>query len=388
MKKPPLLKVILVYHSTNLRHVIQHELALQKAFEYLQPDRSTSDLDEVPDVWQRVSVKTITQEAEWLAEEQEDQGTAPTLYVVIVTEQLVNDPPMRAALDLIASFISETSKNVNSDLLIYSLSDIALSDLPPVFAKKQVKPNAALGENRIAPHKLGLLALHRARLLLGETRESDKLKMFISHAKLDGIFFAQSLKQSIESIPELKAWYDAEDLTSGSDFLAEITAASGSCLFIAVRTNAYEQRKICREEFMTAMLHGVPIVVVDALMQPISDASALPFSSVPNVRIPDGNTYRVLLVALREHLKLLLMRASAVEKSGAVSNFRVWPRLPSPAACKCAWPGVNPTIHFWLIPRALCYDAEFLEMRDWLTSLNSGIVMDHLETFRPAPLIS
>jgi hypothetical protein len=179
-----------------------------------------------------------------------------------------------------------------------------------IFAKRQVNSLEHLGEPRIAPHKLGLVALHRARMLMGETRRSEKLRIFISHAKFDGIFLAQSLKSAIDQVSELSVWYDAEDIEGGSDWLTGIQDAASICVFIAVRTNTYEQRKICRDEFMVALMDGVPIVVVDALMQPVSDSLPMPFSAVPNVRIPDGNTYRVLLTTLREHLRLLLMQAS------------------------------------------------------------------------------
>jgi hypothetical protein len=40
---------------------------------------------------------------------------------------------------------------------------------------------------------------------------------------------------------------------------------------------------------------------------------------------------------------------------------------------------------FWLVPKALCYDAEFLELRDWLAASKARIALDHLETFRPPP---
>ena len=138
---------------------------------------------------------------------------------------------------------------------------------------------------------------------------------------------------------------------------------------------------------MSALLNGVPIVVVDALMQPVSDSSPLPFSAVPNVRIPDGNTYRVLLTALREHLRLLLMQASAFEMTSSGVRPRVWPRLPSPATIRKAW-AASKSDEFWLVPKALCYDAEFLELRDWLVASKARIALDHLETFRPIPALA
>jgi hypothetical protein len=222
---------------------------------------------------------------------------------------------------------------------------------------------------------------------MGETRRSERLRIFISHAKFDGIFLAQSLKFAIDQISELSAWYDAEDIEGGSDWLTAIQDAASTCIFIAVRTNTYEQRKICRDEFMVAVMNGVPIVVVDALTQPVSDSSPLPFSAVPNVRIPDGNTYRVLLTTLREHLRLLLMQASAVELSSTGLRPRVWPRLPSPAAIRKAW-AASSVNEFWLVPKALCYDAEFLELRDWLVASKARIALDQLETFRPPPSLT
>src|ERR1700730_7368110 len=144
--------------------------------------------------------------------------------------------------------------------------------------KGRCGPWNTLAKHRIAPHKLGLVALHRARLLMGETRRSEKLRIFISHAKFDGIFLALSIKSAIEQISELSAWYDAEDIEGGSAWQTAIEDAASACVLIAVRTNTYELRKVCRNEFMYALLNGVPIVVVDALMQPVSDSCPLPFS--------------------------------------------------------------------------------------------------------------
>jgi hypothetical protein len=178
----------------------------------------------------------------------------------------------------------------NCELLAFSLSKKAMKNVPPAFASRQVKPLEHLGEDRIAPHKLGLIALHRARLLMGETRRSEKLRIFISHAKFDGIFLAQSIKSAIDQVPDLSSWYDAEDIEGGSDWLTGIQDAASTCVFIAVR----------------------------------------------------------------------------IRKAWTTSN----------------------TNEFWLVPKALCYDAEFLELRDWLVASKARIALDHLETFRAPPSLS
>jgi hypothetical protein len=387
MKRSPLFQIYFIYHAADALDVLPYEPALVRAFEYIQPDRTASDLDPIPDVWERVQFRAIPDGVAWSEAEGVDNPAIPALFVVMVTEKLVSDPTMRDILDAIATLLPKRPEDGNCDLLAYSLSQQAMSKVPPVFAKRQVKSMEHLGEHRIAPHKLGLVALHRARMLMGETRRSERLRIFISHAKFDGIFLAQSLKFAIDQISELSAWYDAEDIEGGSDWLTAIQDAASTCIFIAVRTNTYEQRKICRDEFMVAVMNGVPIVVVDALTQPVSDSSPLPFSAVPNVRIPDGNTYRVLLTTLREHLRLLLMQASAVELSSTGLRPRVWPRLPSPAAIRKAW-AASSVNEFWLVPKALCYDAEFLELRDWLVASKARIALDQLETFRPPPSLT
>ncbi len=79
----------------------------------------------------------------------------------------------------------------------------------------------------------------------------------------------------------------------------------------------------------------MPIVVVDALLRPDIAPAPVPFASMPTVRVPDGNTHRVLAAALREHLRVLLVETWVAEASAVnapelpASARRVWPRLPA-----------------------------------------------------------
>jgi hypothetical protein len=156
-----------------------------------------------------------------------------------------------------------------------------------------------------------------------------------SHAKADGVFLADALNSAIKQVPELESWYDAEDLASGNNWKAKLQANASQSVFIAIRTEAYTQRPVCVDEFRWALEHGVPIVVVDALMRPDIPPATLPFASMPTVRVPDGNTHRVLATALREHLRLLMVETWLAESSATnvpnlpASSWRVWPRLPA-----------------------------------------------------------
>ena len=177
-------------------------------------------------------------------------------------------------------------------------------------------------------------------------------------------------------------WYDADEIQSGADWSEDIEAAAANSVLVAIRTEGYEQSAWCRREFETALAHGVPIVVVDALWRPTVAASSLPFAAMPTVRIPDGNTHRVLAAALREHLRLLLVETLVAERVPQDSGltWRVWPRLPTLGAIQ-RYAGAPATAEYWLIPQALQFTTEFNAARDWLAIVNSPLRLESVDGF-------
>ena len=307
-----LLDVVIVHHSKDGVSE-QYVSALRRAFEYVPLDATIAQFAALEDPWERVFIAACSDPKELLV--LLERAETPTLYIILITDKLVQEAEFAVGLDLLAATLPR-AEGGSRTALCYSFSATAISSLPARLRSRQVKNIEALGEHQIAPHRLALLALHRARLLLGKYPDPASLQLFISHAKADGVFFAKALKDSIDEIPELEAFYDATDIESGSDWANSLEDAASNCVFIALRTPIYDQRRVCRMEFETALMHGLPIVVVDAMsMQPVTGPSYLPFSAMPTVRIADGNTHRVVMAALREHLKVLLMQAMAKEKS-------------------------------------------------------------------------
>jgi hypothetical protein len=139
MKRSPLFQIYFIYHAADALDVLPYEPALVRAFEYIQPDRTASDLDPIPDVWERVQFRAIPDGVAWSEAEGVDNPAIPALFVVMVTEKLVSDPTMRDILDAIATLLPKRPEDGNCDLLAYSLSQQAMSKVPPVFAKRQVK---------------------------------------------------------------------------------------------------------------------------------------------------------------------------------------------------------------------------------------------------------
>lgn len=207
----------------------------------------------------------------------------------------------------------------------------------------QVQPVQTLGELAIRPTMAALRVLHEARVLLTRAlpglaaisgQPAGFLRLFISHAKADGLPLAQAIKHQIQSIPWLKTFYDAEDLPPGSDWQLELENGVGSSLIIMLRTEAYDGRYWCEKEVRWADEYATPAVLVEARTALNHPASALPLGRIPTVRIPDGNLMRVLFGALREGLRFLIFARWVEEMKKSLPN-------PIELRVFCFHPGMN-----------------------------------------------
>lgn len=213
----------------------------------------------------------------------------------------------------------------------------------PAFVNHQLLQVHDLGESAIRPAMLALRVLHECRVRLAEalprvsSEPAGYLRLFISHAKIDGLPLAHALKHQIDSIPWLRAFYDAADLPAGSDWQKELERGVGSSLIVMLRTEIYEHRHWCQQEVLWADEYATPAVLVEARTALNHPAGALPFDRVPTARIPDGNLLRVLFLALREGLRFLLFmrRVEQMKQNKVLPNpleLRVFSFAPSMSA--------------------------------------------------------
>ena len=197
------------------------------------------------------------------------------------------------------------------------------------LATLQLLQVSDLGEPAIRANTLALRLLHDCRLLLARALPSvngatpGHLRLFISHAKIDGLPLAHALKHQIELLHWLEDFYDVDDLPAGCDWQQELERGVRSSLIIMLRSDAYDNRYWCQQEVLWADEYATPAVVVDARTRLNQPGGVLPFDRVPAVRIPDGNLVRILFLALREGLRFLLFRRH-VEQMKQVGE------LPSP----------------------------------------------------------
>lgn len=254
----PLFNVVVLHHVADPTAAARVK-ALRQAFEIPAPETDAPWFATEPDPWTYVSCAAYSDPAEF--ERRASEISKRALFVILVTEKMVDDPAWGESLNILALTLPRKADQDTRNALCFATFEAAQDKLPGRLRERQAPESSVLGERRLRPHTLALLALHRARLLLGAEPNRNKLTLFISHAKAHGLFLAHSLRSLIQEVPELKNWYDADDIQSGEDWSETIEAAAANSVLVAIRADGYEQSAWCRREFETALAHGVPIVV-------------------------------------------------------------------------------------------------------------------------------
>jgi hypothetical protein len=251
--------------------------------------------------------------------------TLHTVVVVLVDQQLFGDPPL---LD----WLRAAGRHLQVEPGRHSLIAVPWSDElkarwqgeQETLGRYQSLPWYGLGEDAERTDILILRVLnHLVRVLARAVFDAPdwKLRLFLSHAKQDGLYLAQSVRYFIANQGWLEKFYDAEDLEPGWSWEDQLRHGVGRCLVLVLRTDAYDRRFWCRTEVRWAEILGIPVVVVDARSGLLYPACDLPFESAQTVRVPDGNLPRILFAALQTMLQSMLFQR-------AVRQLRAQARLP------------------------------------------------------------
>jgi hypothetical protein len=117
---------------------------------------------------------------------------------------------------------------------------------------------------------------------------SPPIKLFISHSKhdeskLDAIKF----RDYINSETQLKTFFDANDISYGSNFGEEIKKAAGESALVVFQSDSYSDREWCRIEVLEAKTAGCPIVIVNAVQN--GEKRAFPYlGNYPSIRFKNN----------------------------------------------------------------------------------------------------
>ena len=177
------------------------------------------------------------------------------------------------------------------------------------FDEVQRVPVSELGEHSSTAAHLAVLTISRAWSLVSGDPER-RIKLFISHAKLDGLPAAQSIKSQLDSLRWLSNFYDARYILPGSLWKRVLERNVKESAMIILRTEAYDQRPWCLQEVDWADQFGAPAIVVDLRSQTLFPREALPIADIATVRIPDGNLMRILNATMQEAMRVMLFQAS------------------------------------------------------------------------------
>lgn len=254
-----------------------------------------------------------------------------TLVVLLVNNEMATEKSWR-------SWIRKCEKHTASSNQRHHIIALCLSDgLKKSFTliKNQPKQHYSVkigyndlqknqqmvfGEFAERPAWFALYTLQSCRHLLAKTvfncsddKEKLKLKLFISHAKKDSLPLANSLRSALDQKEYFNTWYDTKDLAEVDDWRMAIKEGVNNSVVIVLRTEEYDSRPWCRQEFLWADQCAVPIVCVEARNNLEFIADALAASRVPTVRIPDGNLFRVLFLALKESLRIMQLERRVIQ---------------------------------------------------------------------------
>ena len=177
------------------------------------------------------------------------------------------------------------------------------------FDEFQRVPISELGEHSSRSSYLAVLAIARAWSLLSGDPEK-RIKLFISHAKMDGLPVALSIKAQLDSLRWLSNFYDARDILPGSQWRKVLERNVQESAIIILRTETYEQRPWCLQEVDWADQFGAPAVVVDLRSRTLFPREVLPIADMTTVRIPDGNLMRILNATMREAMRVKMFQVS------------------------------------------------------------------------------
>jgi len=228
-----------------------------------------------------------------------------TAVFVFADDELVADPSWRSYADGLVDAAGST------DDLVVPIGITAMRNLPPKLATLQaIRLNGASGapEDPAAQDDPGA---HRETLLLNDVmhdlcqlldpRDAGvkvKVKVFLSHAKADGLRITRLIRDYLRDVARLEEFFDTDDIPDGARFAELLREQAGSLpALLAIQTDSYASREWCRLELLEAKRGRVPIVVLSALQN--RESRSFPYiGNVPVVRWRGDESLPVVVGAL------------------------------------------------------------------------------------------
>lgn len=244
-----------------------------------------------------------------------DVGQAThTAVVVLIDDEMIDDRDngWSAYVDRIWR---DTNRNDSEHrMLPVALSRYAFGFSSAIRESNFIRLYQSDGEKRVVELTINV-AHELCRLLLKERRVdhenpaaatvSDRVKVFISHAKGDGLAIAKAINAFIRNDTQLTTFFDSNEIMVGDDFPWVIRQEAARCAMLVVQTDTYGARYWCQEEVLLAKAFKRPVLVLDAIER--GEARSFPYLyNGPKVRCAGAGP--LMIEPIVEHLLLEVLR--------------------------------------------------------------------------------
>jgi hypothetical protein len=129
------------------------------------------------------------------------------------------------------------------------------------------------------------------------------VRLFLSHAKYDGLEETQDIRRQIEENEVIKTFFDTLDIPPGYDFQEEIEKNLKDCALLIFQTDAYASSYWCRWEVLTAKKYIIPILLINAINT--GEERSFPYvGNIPTVRWQQTN-YNIFVIIAKILLEVL-----------------------------------------------------------------------------------
>jgi hypothetical protein len=186
--------------------------------------------------------------------------------IVLIDDEMFNDNNW-------GDYISELFKSVDDQTRVFP---VALSKYAYHQNEGELNKNQFIQLDKLSGLKerwsiLKYSILHDLSRLMIDIKPSYEesleevpppIKIFISHAKLDGESLAMDFKNYIQNNSKLNTFFDAYDIADGYDFESQIKKNLKNSAVVVFHTDEYSNREWCRIEVIVAKRNKSPLVVV------------------------------------------------------------------------------------------------------------------------------
>lgn len=118
-----------------------------------------------------------------------------------------------------------------------------------------------------------------------EDRTPSPVKLFLSHAKKDGLDIVKRFKYFVLNELKLDVFFDAIDIADGYDFDKQIKTNIINSAILVFLTDAYSSREWCRIEALIAKRHKCPLVLIHCIKH--GEVRSFPYlGNIPTITIP------------------------------------------------------------------------------------------------------